>query len=86
VSSLVQPRGFVNSDTFRRRAGLGVIEEDSSKVKNKSNKSAAFSCEERRPGHYGDAKFDCTVYHVCDNRGGKRSFTCPEGTRFDQVT
>lgn len=30
--------------------------------------------------------FFSQVYHMCTERGGRRAFLCPEGTRFNQRT
>jgi len=45
-----------------------------------------FSCKGRAPGYYADMEAECTVYHMCNARGGGRGFLCPQGTKFNQKT
>ena len=49
----------------------------------------SFSCDGRvEGGYYGDQEARCQVFHVCTNDGNngltKQSFSCPEGTLFQQ--
>ena len=49
----------------------------------------SFSCDGRvEGGYYGDPEAGCQVFHVCTNDGNngltKQSFSCPEGTLFQQ--
>ncbi|GAU94794.1 hypothetical protein RvY_06508-2 [Ramazzottius varieornatus] len=42
-----------------------------------------FDCYGKKPGMYGDASYDCRIYHVCQADGRSDTLYCPKWTRFN---
>lgn len=43
-----------------------------------------FDCKKHPVGYYADPLTKCQVYHMCDMKGNKFSYLCPNGTLFHQ--
>ncbi|GAB6029593.1 hypothetical protein CHUAL_005336 [Chamberlinius hualienensis] len=44
----------------------------------------SFDCKKHPVGYYADPLTKCQVYHMCDMKGNKFSYLCPNGTLFHQ--
>ncbi|XP_055343941.1 uncharacterized protein LOC129592027 [Paramacrobiotus metropolitanus] len=48
-----------------------------------SSDNYGFDCYGKKPALYGDANYDCRIYHVCQADGRSDTIKCPKWTRFN---
>jgi len=48
-----------------------------------NNDNYGFDCYGKKPALYGDANYDCRIYHVCQADGRSDTIKCPKWARFN---